>query len=180
MRWLATLFFVLAMAPLGAAADQNDPRLDDLFKELKEAGDPINALGIQNAIWQLWLETDDAEAETAMQSGIAALDAHDFEGALKIYDRLVERAPAFAEAWNKRATVEYLLGKYQESLADIAKTLALEPRHFGAITGRGLIQHALGDDLSAIKSFEAALKINPNLVSVRQNLEALKAQQKPI
>ena len=183
MRRLATLFLGLALLsplPLTAAADQTDSRLDALFGELQEVRDPINARGLQNAIWTIWMESDDPGAEAAMTAGIAALDDRDFEKALAIYDDLVESAPDFAEAWNKRATVHYLLGNYEASLEDIEHTLELEPRHFGAITGRGLIQHAQGNDPAAIDSFEQALEIHPHLQSVRQNLEALKARQQPI
>jgi tetratricopeptide (TPR) repeat protein len=126
------------------------------------------------------METEDPQATALMEAGIAALDSRSFTAALAVYDVLVEEMPAYAEAWNKRATAHYLVGDYEASLADIERTLALEPRHFGALSGRGLIQHARGDDLAAIESFEAALAIHPNLVSVRRNLEALKARQKPI
>lgn len=182
MRRLATLFLALAPLAFGppAVADQEDPRLDGLFEELREANDPINARGTENAIWQLWIETDDPGAAKAMAAGIAALDARDFEGALAIYDGLVAQAPDYAEAWNKRATTHYLLGNYERSLADIERTLALEPRHFGALAGRGMVQLERGDPLAAIEAFEAALEINPNLVGVRHNLQVLKSRQQPI
>lgn len=180
MRWLATLFSALALLTSQAAADQNDDRLDGLFQELLEVRDPLNARGFENAIWQIWIETDDPQANALMQAGIDALESQAFTAALAVYDVLVDKAPAFAEAWNKRATAHYLVGDYEASLADIDRTLALEPRHFGALSGRGLIQHAQGDDFAAIESFEAALAIHPNLVSVRRNLRALKARQKPI
>ncbi|MEX2630719.1 MAG: tetratricopeptide repeat protein [Tistlia sp.] len=170
----------LCLLSSAASADQTDSRLGDLFRELRGAADPVMASRPQNAIWSIWIETEDAEAQALMAAGIAALEARDFKRALAVYDLLVAQHPGYAEAWNKRATVHYLVGDYAASLADIERTLALEPRHFGALSGRGLIQEAQGDDLAAIGSFQAALEIHPNLVSVRRNLAALLARQKPI
>src|SRR3546814_20777188 len=87
---------------------------------------------------------------------------------------MVVIAPGFAEGWNKRATVHYLLGNYGESLADIAETLALEPRHFGALSGRGLVYLRLEDAQRALDAFEQALAIPPNLPAAALNAEELR------
>ena len=87
---------------------------------------------------------------------------------------MVVIAPDFAEGWNKRATVHYLMGNYDKSLSDVAKTLALEPRHFGALSGRGLIYIELEDEKRALEAFEEALAIHPNLVSAAINAKALR------
>ena len=87
---------------------------------------------------------------------------------------IVAIAPGFAEGWNKRATVHYLLGNYDKSLTDIAETLALEPRHFGALSGRGLVYMALEEEELALDSFEAALEVYPLAHGARHNADALR------
>jgi tetratricopeptide (TPR) repeat protein len=96
--------------------------------------------------------------------------------ALDYFNRLVTLAPDFAEAWNKRATVYYLMGDYRASVLDIERTLELEPRHFGALSGLGLIYDAIEEPAAALRSFEAAVAINPHLDSTRQRIDALRRQ----
>ena len=84
--------------------------------------------------------------------------------------------PDFAEAWNKRATVHYLMGDYVASVHDIQQTLALERRHFGALSGLGMIYEAIGRPSAALRSFEAALAINPHLDATRQRIEELRRE----
>ena len=100
----------------------------------------------------------------------------DLRAALGKFDQIVKIAPGFAEGWNKRATVYYLLGNYAESLHDIDKTLALEPRHFGALSGRGLVLMELENADLALDSFEAALEIHPKLPGANHNAEALRRE----
>jgi len=163
-----------------AVADQKDPRLEDLFKMLREIPDDYNAIGVENAIWIIWHETDNIGAAELLADGIAAMQSGSYDRALEIFDTLVEEAPDFAEGWNKRATVQYLRGDYAASLLDIGKTLDLEPRHFGALSGRGLVYSALGDNTQAAIAFEEALAVHPRLRFARENLEALRHQGKPI
>jgi tetratricopeptide (TPR) repeat protein len=96
--------------------------------------------------------------------------------ALEYFDRLVEHAPGFAEGWNKRATVYYLMENYEASVLDIERTLELEPRHFGALSGLGMIYDAIGEPAAALRSFEAAVAINPHLDGARQRIEALRRE----
>ncbi len=102
------------------------------------------------------------------------MSRQDFRAALRSFEQIVVLAPEFAEGWNKRATVHYLMGSYEESLKDIEKTLSLEPRHFGALSGRGLVYSALERDALALESFEQALEIHPNMPGARYNAEALR------
>src|SRR3546814_18294378 len=106
---------------------------------LLEAPVPGEAQQIEGEIWHIWMQSDDGAINGLMRDGVAALSRRDYSHALAKFDQMVVIAPGFAEGWNKRATVHYLLGNYGESLADIAETLALEPRHFGALSGRGLV-----------------------------------------
>ena len=157
-----------------ARADQDDERLDPLFNELKEAESAAAARPIEQAIWGIWETTDDAQDQALMQRGIDAMAARDFATALDQFDRLVERAPDFAEAWNRRATVYYLIGDFEASVRDIQRTLSLEPRHFGALSGLGMIYDAINKPAAAIKSFEAALELNPYLAGPKARIEALR------
>ena len=106
------------------------------------------------------------------------MQAQDFGKALVLFSELTEEAPGFAEAWNKRATVLYLMGRLQESAKDVEQTLKLEPRHFGALSGKGLILMALKDWSGAIAAFEQGLKVHPNMSSAQSHLQFLKKKQK--
>jgi tetratricopeptide (TPR) repeat protein len=166
---------LLGVALAGSAgADQNDPRLAPLFERLHDADSPDNAQAVELQIWAIWLTTGDAQINASMHDGMARMSEGDYAAALKDFDTIVARAPDFAEGWNKRATVLYLMGQYADSIKDVEKTLALEPRHFGALSGLGLINAELGNDEEALEAFEKALAINPNMEGVRRNVEDLR------
>ncbi len=166
----------LALAAGPTVADQNDPRLGELFARLKAAPDARAAHGVELSIWGIWIESDDDVIALLMDQGLAAMARRDLRAALGKFDQIVKIAPGFAEGWNKRATVYYLLGDFAESLHDIGKTLTLEPRHFGALSGRGLVLVELEDMKLALESFEAALEVHPNLSGAHQNAEALRRE----
>jgi tetratricopeptide (TPR) repeat protein len=109
-----------------------------------------------------------------MIRGVDALSADDLKTAFKVFTEMVEIAPDFAEGWNKRATVLYMLGAYPESIADIDRTLELEPRHFGALSGLGLCNAELEHDEAALDAFERALTVNPHMDGARVNAELLR------
>ncbi len=109
-----------------------------------------------------------------MQSGIDDMSRRNLPAALEAYHQVVAIAPDFAEGWNKRATVHYLMGNLNQSLKDIARTLELEPRHFGALSGRGLVYAKLDDLERALDSFEAAVAVNPQMIGPRINAEAIR------
>jgi len=169
---VALLIAALQLAP--ARADQNSPALDVLFERLLETGDAVEAEALTGDIWRLWLHSDDDQVNELMVVGTSLMNTGRAEAALDIFDRMVAIAPAFAEGWNKRATVHWMLGNFQESVDDIERTLALEPRHFGALSGLGLIYMEVGRDEVALRAFEGALAINPHLHGPRQNIEVLK------
>ncbi|MGH6919458.1 MAG: tetratricopeptide repeat protein, partial [Geminicoccaceae bacterium] len=155
-----------------APADQQDLRLNHLFARLQATSSQAEAQAAQQQIWQIWIESDDSSASRLMQRGIQAMATRQHALALEYFDRLVERAPDFAEGWNKRATVYYLLQDYEASVLDIERTLELEPRHFGALSGLGMIYDAIGEPAAALRSYEAAVAINPHLGGTRQRIEA--------
>ena len=174
MARTAIVLLLLLGLVLPAAADQDDPRLDRLFEQLYHAPDPLAAQAVEHAIWEIWLTSEDDVANALMGEGVAAMQRRDYPTALRSFDRLIEVAPDFAEGWNKRATVYYLIGAYEDSLDDIIRTLDLEPRHFGALSGRGLILQDLGHSEEALTAFESALDLHPQMPGARINAETLR------
>ena len=163
-RALVPILALLAVAlagPPDAAADQRDPRLPGLLAALAEASDPEQALPIEGAIWGIWLDGGDRALNELMARGVEAMGANRLRDAAERFTELILAAPEFAEAWNKRATVYYLMDRYEDSVRDIKRTLALEPRHFGAISGMGLIFLERGDEEGALGAFEKVLEIHP-------------------
>jgi tetratricopeptide (TPR) repeat protein len=108
-----------------------------------------------------------------MQKALTLLQAGEPGQAVPLLDTIVERAPDWAEGWNKRATILYVLDEYDRSLADIDKVLALEPRHFGALAGRGLIHIAREDYRAALDDYRRARAVNPFLQGAAQMIPAL-------
>jgi tetratricopeptide (TPR) repeat protein len=177
--WLsAMLMIAVALAATTANADQTDKRLDDLFQQLAQTKSAREAQEIESAIWALWAQHPDERAQRYMTAGIRQMSEGALHDALISFSRLIEMAPDFAEAWNKRATVEYLLHDFDSSARDIAETLKLEPRHFGALSGLGLVNVALGRAAAAVAAFEMALAHHPHLDGARQNIEMLKEDRK--
>ena len=179
---LAGMLLMASLAgPMAVVADQRDPRLTDLFTALSEVPDAESALGIEAAIWQIWLDGGDSALNELMGQGIAAMNANRFRDAAGRFTDLILAAPAFAEAWNKRATVYYLMERHEDSVRDIERTLALEPRHFGAISGMGLIFLRRGDEEAALDAFEKVLEIHPHArgaqFHVRRLRERLRGRQ---
>jgi tetratricopeptide (TPR) repeat protein len=175
MRW-TVLTALLALACGAAQAAQNDSRLPRLFVALKAAQSPGWAHVLETQIGHIWAETSDPETQRLMEKGLTFMAEDEDEAALKAFDELVAHAPDFAEGWNRRATVEFLLGDYTASMADIAHTLKLEPRHFGALAGLGQVELALGNKAAALDAFNQALAIDPYLGDVAEMAEQLKKE----
>lgn len=176
LRWAGWLLAAILLHSVPASADQHDPRLPALLDNLGRASDVASAGMLEEQIWQLWGEIDDARASALFASGVDAMGRRAWPSALQSFDLLVALKPDFAEGWNKRATLYYLMGDYERSVTDIQRTLALEPRHFGALSGLGLIFEAVGKPDAAIRSFEAGLAVNPYLSGAKQHIEVLRQQ----
>ena len=177
LQRLACTVLVIAILSIGGATAQSPSpppaqseeamvrarHLDALFVHLKAAADEEEADAMVAEIWKLWLQSGRPDIDAAMRQAV------DFMGqglpalAIPVLDDIVARAPDWAEGWNKRATVLYLLGEHDRSLADIERVLALEPRHFGALAGIGLIRIAKGEPRAALAALRRALAINPFL-----------------
>ncbi|HWA42803.1 MAG TPA: tetratricopeptide repeat protein [Hypericibacter adhaerens] len=178
-RWAAGLGLAVALAaanPAGAFADQKDPRLPELFDLLKKAPDPGSAQQVEQLIWALWFHSDDPEVVKTMNTGVTAMSQSNFQRAIEAFHHVTEIAPDFAEGWNKLATVHYLVGDYQDSLDEIGHTLELEPRHFGALSGLGLVQAQLDHTEQALDAFERALDVYPMMQGARINAETLRKE----
>lgn len=174
-RATVLVFFALLLGG-PAVADQTDARLDALFGELNTTRDGGRAAEIERRIWAIWREHGDGAVVALMDQGYRAMAARDSRAARRAFDQVVELAPDFAEGWNARATLHYMVGSYPESLADIERTLALEPRHFGALSGRGLVYAALEQWDRSLASFEAALEVNPHMAGARANARAIREE----
>ena len=154
-------------------ADQGDPRLDYYFDQLKSVSDPAEARQIEQSIWMMWGQSGSDTLDLLMARGEEAMATQAFDKALALFNSVIEYKPDFAEGWNRRATLYYLMGEYEASIKDIDRTLALEPRHFGALSGLGLVNVALNRLEVALKAFRRALAVNPQLRGTRQNIKAL-------
>jgi tetratricopeptide (TPR) repeat protein len=148
-------------------------QLDKLFERLAAAEDEEEANGIAQLIERRWLRSGSDTADLLMSRAVAAVNARDFPLAIEILDRIVVLEPKWAEAWNKRATVFFMMGDYERAVVDVRETLALEPRHFGAWSGLGIIFQAIDDNKRALEAFRKALAIHPFIGSVRSLVERL-------
>ena len=137
--------------------------LDGLFAALRDAQSPGEASRVEHAIWLRWMEWDDPQVNSWMLDGVRAMNEGRHPQALRAFDAIVAAAPDFAEGWNKRATVHWLVGDHEKSLRDIDRTLSLEPRHFGALSGLALIHEANGRVFEALDALERAGEIHPHL-----------------
>lgn len=157
-----------------ASADQRDPRLAGLFDQLRIAPGPVQAERVAREIWDVWTQGGDAELDGLMSRGSRAMERGDLPAALEIFSDLIERAPKFAEAWNKRATAYYQMRDYEASMRDVSKVLELEPRHFAALSGMGLIYTELEADAPALRWFERALDVHPYLRGIPERVAELR------
>jgi tetratricopeptide (TPR) repeat protein len=154
-----------------SAAAQSD--LDALFGKLRDPATGSEVLRIEPEIWTAWMRGGTNEQNEALAKATASMNVADLSNAEKQLNALLEKTQTFPEVWNKRATLYFLMGRFDESLADIVKTLELEPRHFGALSGRGMIYQRLGRDAEALAAFKEALSINPSMVGARLAVQQL-------
>jgi tetratricopeptide (TPR) repeat protein len=173
-RRLTVLVLAVTILVPTALASQSDERLDPLFIRLKSTDSEAEAAALTHEIWVIWGQSKSDIVSAFMAEGVEEMSLRNYEGALAAFDKIIKTEPDFAEGWNKRATVYYLMGEYEASVRDVERTLTLEPRHFGALSGLGLIYLTVGDDLAALKAFEAALKVNPHLPAARVHVEQLR------
>ncbi len=151
---------------IGPNGERLQPMIDDWFRELANAPNERVAELAADHIQRDWLKSGSATADLLLQWAIEALEDEEFATALDLLDAAIVMKPDFAEAWNKRATAYYMLDDYGRALSDLEHTLALEPRHFGAIAGLGIILADVGREPEALEVLREALKIHPFLESI--------------
>ena len=147
--------------------------LDRLFEALKIAPDDESAKYIENRIWAIWLASGSDTANLLMGRVKTAMEAKDFELAIRLLNAIIDMRPNFIEAWNRRATLYYMKKDFTRAIGDIREVLAREPRHFGALAGLGIILQEFGDDKRALDAFRRALAIHPHIERVPDMVKRL-------
>jgi tetratricopeptide (TPR) repeat protein len=143
-----------------------------LLAALSDEDEVVRVLAEQ-AVWQVWSRSGDPETDSLLQAGIEQMNRGDGPAAVATFTRVIERRPDFAEGWNKRATVYFLMGEYEKSLRDCDEVIKRNPHHFGALAGYGQIYLRLDEPERALEYFRRALRVNPNLHAVRRAIPRL-------
>jgi tetratricopeptide (TPR) repeat protein len=167
----ALLLLLTCLALPGARAED----LDSLFAQLQEA-DATEAARLEREIWNEWSKSGSPAMDLLLQRGKEAMAAGDTAAAIEHLTALTDHAPDFAEGWNARATAYFMAGDFGPSVNDIARTLTLNPRHFGALSGLGMIFEQLDQPEKALEAYRAALAIHPHLQGVIESVERLEAE----
>lgn len=159
----ALALLIMVLAPAFADEAQDRAELDRLFALLRVAPDAQAAADIDSRIWQVWTAPSDPVLAARMAEVTLARMSFDIGGAIRLLDQLVFDFPDYAEGWNARATLHYMRNDFEASLADIDRVLELEPRHFGALSGRSMIYLATGQRSLALRDMVTALQYHPFL-----------------
>ena len=177
MKKISIIFLFFIFSSSLFADDNHQREIDKLFIQLKSANDFENSKKIEDKIWDLWITHPSKNSLTKLLAdGSSAMMDNKLDTAYNKFTEVIKLDPNWAEAWNKRATVLYLMGKYKLSQADIDKVLAIEERHFGALTGQGLVQTALKNYQKAIDSYIEAHKVHPFMKSPMIMIEKLQIE----
>jgi tetratricopeptide (TPR) repeat protein len=159
---------VRTLAHAGTMADI--PRLVQALRD----PDRIVRVLADGALWEIWSRSGNQEVDQLFETGTHAMSQGRWDEAVAAFTKIIEREPDFAEGWNKRATVYYLMGDYKKSLADCDEVMKRNPYHYGALSGYGMIYIQLDQPGRALEYFERALDVNPNLDGVRDSVEKLR------
>lgn len=160
---LLLIFTVLCLAALPTASNATQYQ-DELFEALKRASNEQEARKIEDDIWHSWLDAAPTpEIREKIDTAMRRRDSYDFQGAKDLLDEVVEEVPDYSEGWNQRAFILFLQGNYEASLDDAERALALEPRHFGALSGKAIILMTLGRVELGQEALRQAVEIHPFL-----------------
>ena len=178
LNYILTILFVLNITNL--EANDKNKKLDRLFNDLKFKNATLS-YEIEQKIWKLWsTHPSDKNLTTMLAEGSNLVNKQKFDQAIVVFSKVIDLDPKWAEAWNKRATVLYMVGEFQKSQDDIDKVLELEERHFGALAGQGLVNIQLENYDKAIMSYKKAQQIYPNMKSpkimIKQIEELIRSQ----
>ncbi len=173
IKVLTALLLVISINTV--QADQTKPELGKLFNALRESDNLIEIGEIQNKIWSHWYELPQhaLPLQSVFDRGVKALQIGQTQDAITQFNRVIEAAPTFAEAWNRRATTFFVLGEFESSLLDIQQTLILEPRHFGALGGLSMIFETNKRYERAIQAEQQLLKLMPNNELIEKRIQQL-------
>lgn len=160
-----------AYVALGSVGIRDDLPL--LYSALYDA-DPLVRQLAESAIWKVWGRSGNLQHDRMLQRGIEQMQAGEFAGAIRSFSELIRLAPDFTEAWNKRATVYFLVGEDDRSIADVEQVLQREPYHFGALSGYGQLMLRKREYQRALGYFERALDVNPNLRGISDHIDAIR------
>lgn len=170
-KCVAAVFVTFAaVSPVWAQSQ----RLDELFTELRQP-ELEDWRGVEEQIWAEWSRSGSPALDLLLDRGRDALEAGDTQAAIEHFTALTDHAPAFAEGYNSRATAYFQADMYGPSLSDIETTLALNPRHFGALAGLAMILEALGYDSEALSAYRAVSAIHPHRPNVQEAIDRLEA-----
>ena len=173
MKILRLFLLNICLVPYLAYPDQTDARLNDLFLTLTASSDLSTIRETESQIWEIWFQHPNEDVEKIMQMGVDRMNYNRYADAMLIFTQLIESYPDYAEGWNRRATLHYVLGNYEESIKDIEQVLTLEPRHFGALSGLGLVYLQQNQLSKAKQAFENLIDIHPNSPNARENLKQI-------
>ena len=173
MLYRFIILILILTISLKVYADQNDQRLNYLFDKLAITKDQQEIEALTNQIWRIWHEIDDPKITRAFETGVQMMNLGFHSRAIDYFDKVIFEMPNFAEAWNKRATAHFMMGNFDLSMRDISKTLELEPRHFGALDGMGLIFIHLNQPEKAIDIYDKMLEIFPNSDSTKMKKDRI-------
>ncbi len=181
MRVRATFLNLILAAVLPvfltcAAFAEDTGKLDELFTRLLTA-EADEAGRIETEIWIEWRKSGSPALDLLLQRGLDAMNLGDFDQAIEHFTAVIDHDPDFVEAWNARATAYFYRGDFGPSLADIGHVLAVNPRHFGALSGLGMFLESTGQPDRALKAYQAALAIDPHLAGAVEAVERLSTDQ---
>lgn len=181
---ILSLAVPLAEAPAlaadkGAPVETTDPaqakkaHLDDLFVQLKRERNEAAAARIAGQIWNEWFKSGSASIDLMMQWAQKAIDEQRYDVALDFLDEVITLSPDYPEGWNRRATLHFIMSNYGKSMSDIDHTLALEPRHFGALSGMAQILKNTGSKEAALRAYQRVLEIYPMMRAAQNEVATL-------
>ena len=133
----------------------------------------LRSILLKIPIWKIWHEIDDPKTTREFETGVQMMNLGYFKRSIDYFDKVINKNPNFAEAWNKRATAHFMMGNFDLSMQDISQTLQLEPRHFGALDGMGLIFIHLNEHEKAIEIYDKMLEIFPNSIVTKLKKEKM-------
>ena len=166
LLFISWLVFVMSVNTEAVLADgrssKNDVELKSLFNELLRSDTSYYSDKIARQIWRIWINDSSSDtSRSAMEQGINLMNQGRLNAAEKLFSALIMREPNYIEAWNKRATIRFMMGEIEASLKDVFVVLSKEPNHFGAVSGLGLILMKKKDFEGALRAYKKVLRINP-------------------